>query len=459
MIENSKMRQVGTVVLVACTTVAALVITIVLLNSVREVLCTPIYPFKDLNRAGIGNSGQGNQSGGGHGGMVSAVDGERLYNTYCVACHQAEGMGKVGFAPYIRNHDFLALASDDYLRNSIVAGRPGTAMTSWSFLKPHEIDNLVAYLRVGEKGSLSTLTTADPKIKHPGDAVSGKPLYNTYCASCHGVNGTGYAEGGPGPGIGNAGFLAVASDDFIFQTIKHGRAGTAMRPFIGARGLAGLDESEVGDIIAYLRVMGREIAKKPAVTTIKAGDAKSGEMHFTANCASCHQADGSGLPGFAPSIRNADFLAIASDEFIKNTIKKGRPGTSMVMRPDLDDQTVTDIIAFLRDVPEVGESNIKVDPTIDYASLGDSARGLEIFNIYCASCHGESGKGYVAGGPGSGIGLKGFLDEASDDYIFQTLKLGRAGTPMRAFIGARGLANLKDEDAYDIIAYLRSLNK
>ena len=44
-----------------------------------------------------------------------------------------------------------------------------------------------------------------------------------------------------------------ASDDFILQTVKQGRIGTAMMPFVGARGLASLTESDVEDIVVYLR--------------------------------------------------------------------------------------------------------------------------------------------------------------------------------------------------------------
>lgn len=456
MSESSKLKSMGLPLVVGIFALVLLIGSVLALKFVGEYFHTPAYPFKENAASGLAGAGSGG-AGSGHGGLVSVAAGKGLYSTYCIACHQAEGMGKVGFAPFIRNRDFLALASDDYLRTSIIAGRPGTAMPSWAHLKAHEVDSLVAYLRHGSKSAASVLSRADPKKKYDGNSDEGKPLYATYCASCHGENGSGYGEGGPGPGIGNAGFLAVASDDFIFQTIKHGRTGTAMLPFVGAKGLAGLDESQVGNIVAYLRELGNAAPATPIAEKAGAGDSKSGEMHFAANCAACHQPDGAGLPGFAPSIRNSDFLAIASDQFIKDAIQKGRPGTTMIMRPDLSEQTIADIIAFLRTVPEGATSKIKVDPTKDLASLGDDAKGLTTFNIYCASCHGESGKGYIAGGPGSGIGLKGFLDAASDDYIFQTLKLGRSGTPMRPFIGATGLANLSEEDAYDIIAYLRSL--
>jgi cbb3-type cytochrome c oxidase subunit III len=386
---------------------------------------------------------------------ASVAAGKQIYDTYCIACHQPDGVGKVGFAPFIRNHDFLALATDKFLHDTIVAGRPGTAMVGWAHLKPKQISNIISYLRFEKTPHTSTIARADPNQKHPGDAGPGKDLFGQYCAACHGENANGYAEGGPGPAIGNAGFLAAASDDFIYQTVKHGRRGTAMLPFSGSRGLANLSDDEISNIIAFLRSRG---TKAPEVVVVKSeADPKAGEMHFKANCAACHQADGTGLPGFAPSIRNRDFLALASDDFIKQTVQKGRPGTSMVQRPDLSDQILTDIVAYLRAVPVATQVHITVDPSKDLASLGKSADGHEKYTIYCAACHGEGGKGYVAGGAGPAIGLSGFLDAASDDYIYQTLKLGRMGTAMKPFLGAKGLANLNDQDAHDIIAYLRGL--
>lgn len=393
-------------------------------------------------------------------GRTAPVDPELLklgattYATLCAACHQEGGRGKVGFAPGIRNHDFLALASDEFLRNSIRAGRPGTAMVAWSALSEKEVAGLIAYLRVGNEGYDSKLSQ-DPDKKITGAAGKGKVTFETYCASCHGPNAEGYAAGGSGPGIGLGGFLSVASDDFIMQTVKHGRMGTAMLPFVGAKGLANLSEEDVGDVIAYLRTL----PGKPKVAEVKSdkpADPKAGKMHFDVNCMACHQPGGLGKPGFAPSIRNSDFLALADDDFIRTTVKLGRLGTSMLPRPDLSDRVMGDIIAYLRSVPVIHAPKVKVDDSKKVA--GDSKQGHEKYQAFCMSCHGDKGTGYVSGGAGPAIGLAGFLSVASDDFIYQTVKLGRMGTAMKPFIGAKGLANLNDQDVYDIISYLRTLN-
>jgi cytochrome c oxidase cbb3-type subunit 3 len=170
----------------------------------------------------------------------------------------------------------------------------------------------------------------------------------------------------------------------------------------------------------------------------------------------CHQQGGTGKMGFAPSIRNRDFLAIASDEFIRETIQKGRVGTAMVARPDLSEAVVSDIIAYLRDLPIKNQVVVELDN--EKVVQGDRVAGGKKFELYCAACHGDKGQGYISGGPGPGIGLAGFLNTASDDYILQTVKLGRIGTSMKSFIGAKGVANLEEQDVNDIIVFLRSLN-
>jgi cytochrome c oxidase cbb3-type subunit 3 len=386
-----------------------------------------------------------------------AKEGKTTYNTFCVACHQAEGTGKVGFAPALRNPDFLALASDDFIRTTIKTGRPGTAMTAWAMLNDTQINGIIAYLRT-TKGITQVKGKVDDKRSITGDAHAGAPLYQTYCASCHGDKGIGYLSGSSGPGIGLKGFLNTASDDYIYQTMKYGRAGTPMRPMLGATGLANLTDTDAFNIIAYLRSLNGDKAPAPTPTqTVTAGDPKIGEQQYNMNCMACHQKDGIGKPGFAPSIRNRDFLAIASDDFIRTTVSKGRPGTAMAPRPDISKENVSHIIAYLRALPNPNPVTIKVDDSLKIR--GDAQAGTTKFTTYCATCHGEQGKGYITGVAGPAIGMAGFLNAASDDYIFQTVKQGRAGTAMKPFMGPEGVANLTKDDVADIISYLRSLNK
>ncbi|MBT5926624.1 MAG: c-type cytochrome [Verrucomicrobia bacterium] len=385
----------------------------------------------------------------------SGKEGKILFGIHCATCHGTEGAGLVGVAPSIRNLDFLALASDSFISQTISKGRPGTAMVARPDLTEEQISSIIAYLRSLPEVH-PTRITVDDSLKFSGDEENGNQLFTQFCSACHGPYGEGYMLGLPGTGIGLPGFLEVASDDYIYQTLKRGRLGTPMQPFLGAKGLANLSDKEAHDIITYMRNLGETYDDRMASAPVGPGNSKAGEVHFNINCAACHQSGGKGLVGLAPSIRNPDFLAIASDDFIRQTINQGRAGTGMMARPDLQPQVVNDIIAYLRDA--ASETNIvHVDATKEFH--GDAAAGSDKFARFCSSCHGPNGEGYAANMPGPGIGLASFLEVASDDYIYQTLKKGRIGTPMRAFLGASGLANLTDGDASDIISHLRTLGE
>ena len=379
--------------------------------------------------------------------------GEALYNLHCVVCHQDQAKGQVGLAPNIRSRDFLALASDEFIKNTVTNGRVGTAMVARPDLAGEPVDSIISFLRSARfKNPLSV--QVDWHKSYEGNKENGATTYAIYCSPCHGPNGEGYGAGVVGTGIGLPGFLSAASDDYILQTVKIGRLGTPMQSFIGAKGLANLSEQEVIDVIAHLRHLGENYVPEPSGVYRDPNPALGG-THFTIHCAPCHQVGGEGKIGFAPSIRNRDFLAIASDEFIAKTVHDGRAGTGMLPRPDLSDQTVADIISYLRALPVSVPIEVHVDS--DKTFSGDLTAGEGKYQIFCASCHGPNGEGYTIGLPGTSIGLAGFLNVASDDYIFQTLKTGRVGTPMKSFLGSKGLANLDNSDAYDIIAYLRTL--
>lgn len=189
------------------------------------------------------------------------VLGKGMYAQYCSACHQADGKGKIGLAPSLNNPDFLAIADNGFIKNTILNGRLGTTMISFSLMPDvtAHIDDLVSFIRSWERDYVNiTQVDVDDQKHISGDASQGKQGFKNYCAACHGPNGEGYNAGGSGPGVGRDGFLTKASDDYIKQTIILGRAGTAMRGFLGAQGLANLEEREIDNIVVYLRSLSKQ---------------------------------------------------------------------------------------------------------------------------------------------------------------------------------------------------------
>ena len=178
--------------------------------------------------------------------------GAALYAQNCQYCHQADAIGKPGFAPSLTNPEFLETASDQFIMSTVRDGRPGTGMPPFSHLGRSGVQAIVAYLR-DHTARPNRAAEIDKQPTAYGDQRLGQLWFDQICSTCHGVRGDGYAEGGTGTAIGTVGFLTKASDGFIRETVKVGRSNTRMLGFQGASGLANLTDREIDDIIVYLR--------------------------------------------------------------------------------------------------------------------------------------------------------------------------------------------------------------
>jgi len=184
-------------------------------------------------------------------------EGKQLFDMNCMACHQADAIGKAGFAPSLTNKELLSVASDKFFMSTIRDGRAGTGMPPFAHLGKKKIKNIVAFLRSHE-----TLPQRSKKIdaqpKSYGDPRKGELWFTQICENCHGIDGEGYGAGVAGPAIGKPGFLNKVSDGFIRETIKNGRSNTRMRGFSGAEGLANLRDSEIDDLVSFLRSLNKK---------------------------------------------------------------------------------------------------------------------------------------------------------------------------------------------------------
>jgi cytochrome c oxidase cbb3-type subunit 3 len=186
-------------------------------------------------------------------------DGRAIYGTFCAACHglSGEGMGQIGVRafPALANPDFLSVASDEFIRETVRRGRPGRDMPAWQEqggLRPDEIDAVVSHLR-----TLSGGVRPGPDVRPArwvrGDAAAGETLYKTYCARCHGAGGI----GGEGPALVNPVLLDTATDTFLVETIRRGRTGTLMRAFaVADPDRPALTPADIEGIVAFLRRRG-----------------------------------------------------------------------------------------------------------------------------------------------------------------------------------------------------------
>lgn len=184
------------------------------------------------------------------------IDAEELYLTYCGFCHGNEGEGYVSDnANALANQEFLATATDEFLRMSTIHGRPGTPMSPWGDekggpLTSAEVDALVAYMRAWQ--TVDSIDVHDLEVD--ATATRGAPVYNALCSSCHGENG----EGVTAVSLNNPWFHELASDGFIRRAIEVGRPGTPMPGYAEQ-----LNDRQMDELVAYIREWRRPVDSGP----------------------------------------------------------------------------------------------------------------------------------------------------------------------------------------------------
>ena len=175
------------------------------------------------------------------------TEGELLYVQYCAFCHGEAGEGYIADnANALANTQFLEVATEDFLKDSIRYGRPGTPMSAWGVdyggpLVDKHVDSIVEYM-------LEFNTDVSPKDVHDleitGDPIAGAETFATHCAGCHGTDGSGNTA----MSVNNPFFLNQASDGFLQYAILHGRPGTPMPAYEGA-----LPDDEIDNLVALIR--------------------------------------------------------------------------------------------------------------------------------------------------------------------------------------------------------------
>jgi cytochrome c oxidase cbb3-type subunit 3 len=186
-----------------------------------------------------------------HGGPTVRAEvrrGHQLYDRYCALCHGRDLKGYAAdHANALGNRDFLAAASDGFLRDAITHGRPGTPMSAWSTteggpLDAKQIDDLVAFLRSRGRHRPNLLDESPLT----GDLDAARAVWAQRCQSCHGDRGQGSATA---TSVSHPNFLRVVTPGFLRRTIRHGRAGTQMQAFVD------LSPQTVDGLVAHIHTL------------------------------------------------------------------------------------------------------------------------------------------------------------------------------------------------------------
>jgi len=174
-----------------------------------------------------------------------------------------------------------------------------------------------------------------------------------------------------------------------------------------------------------------------------------GEAGFAYLCSACHgkNGEGKGYTDFKtgiPAIGNPDFLRVASPEYIRFTIEKGRSLRQMgSWSEEISGMNSPELDGITHILKRKGESQSR---SVLYRQKGNSSRGEDLYNSYCKTCHGSEGRGEVA----VALNQEGLLKRASDEFLMTTLLNGRGNTAMP------GWSHLEDEQLVDLVAYVSS---
>lgn len=187
-----------------------------------------------------------------------ASEGQPLYEQFCGFCHGDSGQGYLADnANALSNPNFLATATDEFMRIAIIEGRPGTPMSPWGVANEGPLDDLqvnhiVAYIRSWQTAENPSLDIHD--VQADGAAMRGQAAYNAFCSSCHGDVGQGVSA----MSLNNPWFHASVSDGFIRHAIEEGRPGTPMPGYAGQ-----VSPQTIDDLVILIRSWARPVNSVP----------------------------------------------------------------------------------------------------------------------------------------------------------------------------------------------------
>lgn len=288
----------------------------------------------------------------------------------CINCHSISHSGRprVGgvnapeltYAYRARGRNYL----EEHIRNSRKHTMDSN-MPLFENLTKNEMESLILFLAYLDTTAVSL--------------VSGQDLYKKYCMSCHGekLDGRGDLANALDPlprDFSRYQFVASYKERFKYS-IKYGINGTAMPPWKNILSYANIDS-----LVEYID--NQTAAKRPSYmrqdvalpkvgdkerrdynetgAVLKTGNREQGEIAFQKFCTSCHGklANGKGPNAYflehplPRNLLNNAFLSqrAVDDKRLYQSILLGVPGTSMPAHDHLSDQTILDMISYIRSI-------------------------------------------------------------------------------------------------------------
>jgi mono/diheme cytochrome c family protein len=187
------------------------------------------------------------------------LDFPTLYAQNCAACHGKDGKG--GATLPLANPVYLAVAGTSNIQRTTANGVAGTLMPPFAKSRGGTLsDRQIAVLASGIVGTWGH-AGSEQAIPHagvaPGDPVNGQAAYTTFCARCHGTNGTGSKKGSEvwTGSIVDPAYLALVSDQYLRSAIIAGLPDRNMPDWsadLVGPGARPMTDQEITDTVAWI---------------------------------------------------------------------------------------------------------------------------------------------------------------------------------------------------------------
>lgn len=187
-------------------------------------------------------------------------------------------------------------------------------------------------------------------------------------------------------------------------------------------------------------------APATAATQVSGNDVVEGQKLFAANCATCHGMDAQGQEDIAPSLVGVGAAAVDFQVGTGRMPKQMSGPQARAKMPQFDQPQIDLLAAY---VASLGAGPMV--PTADQVdgSLGNAAKGMELFRTNCAMCHGSVG--------GGGALTQGkyapSLGKTTPTHIYEAMLTGPQSMPVF------NQDNISSDGKRDIISYLEEQRK